>query len=79
LNFKIGKQFLTGLLFFVLIQNAFPQINSQRIKTNLENIDVLLDASFELMGDRLILNKDWVYLIQINHSDYETESYFGVE
>lgn len=76
MNFKIGKQFLTGLLFFVLIQNAFPQINSQRIKTNLENIDVLLDAGFELMGDRLILNKDWVYLIQINHSDYETESYF---
>lgn len=76
MNFKIGKQFLTGLLFFVLIQSAFPQINSQRLKTNLENIDVLLDAGFELMGDRLILNKEWVYLIQINHSDYETESYF---
>ncbi len=76
MNFKIGKLFLTGLLFFVLIQSAFPQNNSQRLKTNLENIDVLLEASFELMSDRLILNKDWVYLIQINHSDYETESYF---
>lgn len=66
----------SGFLFFVFIQIAFPQNNSQRLKTNLENIDVLLDAGFEPMGDRLILNKDKVYLMQINHSDYETESYF---
>lgn len=76
MNLTIGKLILSGILLFVLIQNAFPQNNSQRLKTNLENIDVLLDASFELMGDRLILNKDKIYLIQINHSDYETESYF---
>ncbi len=59
-----------------LIQNAFPQNNSQKLKTNLENINILLDASFELLGDRLILNKDKVYLMQINHSDNETENYF---
>lgn len=76
MNFTIGKLIFTGLLIFVLIQNAFPQINSPKLKTNLENIEVLLDASFELMGDRLILNKDKVYLLQINHTDYETESYF---
>jgi hypothetical protein len=75
LNFTIGKLFLSGLLLFIFVQNTFPQ-NSQNLKTNLENIDILLDASFELMGDRLILNKDKIYLIQINHSDYETQSYF---
>lgn len=28
------------------------------------------------MEDRLILNKDKIYLLKINHSDFETESYF---
>ena len=76
LNLISRKLFFFGFLLLVLIQNAFPQDNSQRLKTNLENINVLLDASFELMGDRLILNKDKIYLIQINHSQDETESYF---
>jgi len=76
LNFTNVKLFFTGLLFLALIQNVFPQSNTQKLTTNLENIDVLLDAGFDLLSDRLILNKDKVYLIQINHSDYETESYF---
>ncbi|MBS1493293.1 MAG: hypothetical protein JST55_07275 [Bacteroidetes bacterium] len=76
MNFTYGKLFYTALLFLALIQNAFPQSNTQKLKTNLENINVLLESSFDLLGDRLILNKDKVYLMQINHSDYETESYF---
>ncbi len=76
MNLIRARLIFTGLLFLILIQNAFPQINSQKIKTNLENINVLLDESFDLMGDRLILNKDKVYLLQIIHTDNETESYF---
>jgi hypothetical protein len=76
LNFTYGKPVFIVVLLFFLIQNAFPQSNTQKLKTNLENINVLLESSFDLLGDRLILNKDKIYLMQINHSDYETESYF---
>ena len=31
------------------------------------------------MEDRLILNKEKVYLLKINHTDFETESYFRVK
>lgn len=71
-----SRNLFLGILLLVFIQNAFSQNVSQKLKTNLENIDVLLDASFELMGDRLNLNKDKVYLLKINHTDFETESYF---
>jgi hypothetical protein len=75
LNF-FSRKFLFAVLILIFIQNAFPQNVSPKLKTNLENIDVLLDASFLLMEDRLILNKDKVYLLKINHTDFETESYF---
>lgn len=71
-----SRNLFLGILLLVFIQNAFSQNVSQKLKTNLENIDVLLDASFELMGDRLILNKDKVYLLKINNTNFETESYF---
>lgn len=76
MNLISRKLFYSGLLFLFFFQNAFPQDSSQKPKTNLENINILLDASFELLGDRLILNKDKIYLLQINHADNETESYF---
>jgi hypothetical protein len=76
LNFSIRKLIFLGFLCIALVQNALPQTNSQKLKTNLENINVLLDASFELLGDRLILNKDKIYLMKINHPNHETESYF---
>jgi len=75
LNF-FSRKFLFAVLILIFIQNAFPQNVSPKLKTNLENIDILLDASFLLMEDRLILNKDKVYLLKINHTDFETESYF---
>ena len=71
-----SRNLFLRILLLVFIQNAFSQNVSQKLKTNLENIDVLLDVSFELMEDRLILNKEKVYLLKINHTDFETESYF---
>lgn len=78
LNSIIGK-LLVFAVMLSLIQTAYSQENYRKAKTNLENINVLLDASFELLEDRLILNKDKVYLLEfINYKDAgnETETYF---
>jgi len=71
---------LVFILFILFIHTACPQnSNVQKAKTNLENINVLLDASFDLLGDRLLLNNDKVYLLEFINSknpQNETEIYF---
>ncbi|MBS1514684.1 MAG: hypothetical protein JSS63_06615 [Bacteroidetes bacterium] len=76
MNIYNRNLFFSLLVFFFFIQKAFPQSDNRKPKTNLENIDALLESSFELLGDRLILNKEKVYLLEINAPDNETESYF---
>jgi len=58
---------LTLCLFFLSIQTVYPQGNSQKVKTNLENIDGLLTESFEFMDDRMSLDNDKVYSLEFRY------------